>query len=163
LNAHTRDALVDLLVRRLDGVMFAEELIDWATAALAEGLDTPALAILAGLARNSSLYEAEQWFPKVLNELQVNLTHPDTLRRAYVGAVSRALLAGKVGYQEALDRVHRHAVNPLGHPADLASWCFVWEGLHPEDYSDLSPDDTDRAARVLAQQWSDYPAGLAPG
>jgi hypothetical protein len=54
-----------------------------------------------------------------------------------VGAVSRALLAGTIDAEAALERIHARAVGPLGHPPDLAPWCYVWEGLDPRDYRSL--------------------------
>jgi hypothetical protein len=158
--AEVQDALLDLLVRRIDRAIFADELIGWATSALVDGMDTPALVILAGLAGDTSVYEADRWFQKALSELNVSLPDPEQLRRAYVASISRALLAGKVACPDALDRVHRYVVNPLGHPADLASWCYVWEGLNPGDFTDLGPDERERAARTLAEQWADRPVGL---
>jgi hypothetical protein len=92
----------------------------------------------------------------------VKLTDPGELRRANVRSITRPLLPGELGYQDALGLVYRYAVGPLGHPADLASWCFVWEGLNPKNFSDLSSDETDRAVRTLARQWSDYRTGLVP-
>jgi hypothetical protein len=44
------DSLVDLLVQQLDSTISAASMVDWATAAVCEGHDTPALVVLAGLA-----------------------------------------------------------------------------------------------------------------
>ncbi|HET8622494.1 MAG TPA: hypothetical protein VFM14_02935, partial [Gemmatimonadales bacterium] len=82
------------------------------------------------------------------------LPDPEGLRRAYVSAVSRQLLAGKLTPNEALDRVHRHAVSPLNHPADLAPWCFTWEGLDHTDYRTLTEAETADHARRLAVRWA---------
>jgi hypothetical protein len=71
--------------------------------------------------------------------------------------VSRALMAGRVTSRQALDNFHQHAVTPLGHPSDLSAWCFVWEGLAPADYRELTPNDVDVEARRLAAAWAGHP------
>lgn len=103
MNAQILDALLDLLVRRSDDAVTSAELVDWATSALAAGSDTPALAILAGLPRDSSIVEPDAWLQKALTELSVVVAAPGELRRAYVGAVSRAVLEQRLACQTALD------------------------------------------------------------
>ena len=148
------DSLIDLLVQQLDSTVSAAAIVDWATAALCEDLDTPALVILAGLPRASSWFEAEPWFAKALAELEIRLPPPEVLRRAYVGVVSRAILAGTMTPARALDLIHRRAVSPLGHPSDLQSWCYVWEGLAPSDFRSLNAEAAEHEARTLAQAWA---------
>jgi hypothetical protein len=134
MSPELHDALVDLVVRRLDIQLTGAPLVEWAIHALEEGVETESLIYLAGLSPDSSISQAGPLFDRGLAGLKLKLPHSDDLRRAYVGAVSRALLAGKLKPQEALDRVHQRVVNPLGHPSDLTPWCFVWEGLDPTDY-----------------------------
>src|SRR5687768_1603516 len=107
------DALVDVLVRQLDATVSAASMVDWATSALCEGHDTPALVVLAGLPRASSYFEAEPWWATALAELKVQLPPPEILRRAYVGVVSRAILAGTAAPAHALELIHGRAVTPL--------------------------------------------------
>ena len=147
------DALLDLLTRRLDSVVSAAEMVDWATSALEEGVETDAVVLLAGLPRDISMYEAGPLLDRGLAELDLAMPSAEVLRRAYVGAISRALLAGRVSPHDALDRIHRLAVGPLGHPPDLAPWCFVWEGLHPVDYRSLDDSEVEVEARRLASEW----------
>jgi hypothetical protein len=156
------DALIDLLLQRLETTANAAAMVDWATDALVAGADTPALGILAGLDRNTSVFEAAPWLDKSLAELKVPPPSPVQLRRAFVGAVSRALMAGKITSDAALDRIHQHAVTPLGHPHDLAAWCYVWERLAPTDFRELTPADVDREARELAAKWARQPGLMAP-
>jgi hypothetical protein len=148
------DSLIDLLVQQLDSTLSAATMVDWATSALCEDLDTPALVILAGLPRASSRFEAEPWLASALAELGVEPPPPDVLRRAYVGVVSRAVLAGTTTIAHALDLIHSRAVSPLGHPSDLQPWCFVWEGLAPSDYHSLDAVGIEHEARTLASVWS---------
>lgn len=159
MNRVLEDSLIDLLVRLTETAVTADSIVDWATDALMAGEDTPSLIILAGLPRDSSLLEATPYLDKTLAELGIVVPPPTELRRAYVGTVSRALLAGRITSEDALDSIHRLAVSPLGHPPDLAAWCFVWERLDPTDFRELPPSDVDREARRLAATWAGH-AGL---
>jgi hypothetical protein len=158
LNAALHDSLVDLLVQRLDNQLAGAQLVDWAVEALQQGIETKALILLAGMARDCSVYEAGPLLDRGLAELNLPMPAPDGLRRAYVGAVSRAMLAGNVQTDVALDRIHQRAVSPLNHAPDLAPWCFVWEGLHPSNYESLDPGQVEAEARRLAASWAEaYP------
>ena len=157
--AATEDALTELLVQRLHARVTSAMIVDWATDALRNGEDTPSLAILAGLDRTSSVYETMPWLDKALSELNVVPPPPAELRRAFVAVVSRALMAGRITSEQALDRIHEDVVTPLGHPADLMAWCYVWEGLGPTDFRELTPADVDVEARKLAAAWARH-AGL---
>lgn len=148
------DALIEVLVHRLDDLATGGLLADWATQALVEGLDTTSLVYLAGLPRDCSLFEAVPLLDKALTELGLLLPEPAALRRAYVGVVSRALLAGEVGVRPALQRIHQHAVGPLGHPADLMPWCYTWESLDAGDFHTLSASEVTMEARRLASHWA---------
>jgi hypothetical protein len=151
------DELIALLVHRLATRASAADMIDWATEALVCGEDTPSLVILAGLDRSSSVFETSPWLDKALGELRIPVLSPSELRRAVVGVVSRELLAGRITSKVALDRIHQDAVSPLGHPDDLSSWCFVWEGLSPSDYRTLTPAEIEREASRLASDWAAFP------
>lgn len=155
-----RDALIVLLVQQLDGERDAAAIVDWATEVLGTDVDTPSLAILAGLPRNGSIFDVEPWFARVLGELEVAPPSADELRRSYVGVISRRLLAGAVLPEQALELVHSHAVSPLNHPDDLAAWCFVWEGLDPTDYRPLDAEGAAREARALAATWARRPTTI---
>ena len=161
MNRVLEDSLIDLLVRLTETAVTADSIVDWATDALMAGEDTPSLIILAGLPQDCSLFEATPYLDKTLAELGIVVPPPTELRRAYVGTVSRALLAGRITSDDALDSIHRRAVSPLGHPSDLAAWCFVWERLDPTDFRELPPSDVELEARRLAATWAGHP-GLMP-
>ena len=137
-------------------------MVHWATSALVAGEDTSALAILAGLPGDSPVFEAYPWLLKALAELSITMPLAAELRRAYVGAVSRAMLGGLIAPRVALNLVHTHAVGPLGHPPDLKPWCYVWEGLGPDDFRDLDAVQTDEEARSLAREWAGRPTLVSP-
>jgi hypothetical protein len=154
MNRAIEDALVELLVSRLATRATATDMVEWATAALVAGETSPSLDVLAGLGHGASVFEATPWFDKALSELGIAQPPHHELRRAFVGAVSRSLLDGRISPAQALDQVHEHAVSPLGHPDDLSAWCFVWERLGPGDYRSLSPTEVDAEARRLAEEWA---------
>jgi hypothetical protein len=154
MNRAIEDSLIELLVNHLATRATAADMVDWATSGLVAGEDTPALVILSGLDRNSSVFEVMPWFDKALSELGIAHSPPEEIRRAFVGAVSRSLLDGRITADRALDQVHEHAVSPLGHPDDLSAWCFVWERLRPGDFHSLSPAEVDAEARGLAVEWA---------
>jgi hypothetical protein len=167
MNRAIEDSLIGLLVSRLATRVTAADLVDWATKALGAGEESPSLDILAGFDRRTSVFEAMPWFDRALSELGIAQAPDDELRRAFVGAVSRSLLDGRISPDQALDAVHEHAVNPLGHPDDLSAWCFVWERLDPGDYRSLSPVEVEAEARRLAAEWASRPglllnSGAAP-
>lgn len=157
MNRAIEDGLIELLVSRLATRVTAADLVDWATAALVAGEESPSLDVLAGFDRGTSVLEAMPWFNKALSELGIAPLPDHELRRAFVGAVSRSLLDGRISADQALDQVHEHAVSPLGHPDDLSPWCFVWERLGPGDYRSLSPAEVEAGARHLAADWASRP------
>ena len=146
--------MIELLVHRIADRLTATAVVDWATDALVAGEDVPSLATLAGLDRRSSVLEVTPWFDKAIAELEVVLPSPAELRRAFIVVVSRAVLSGRVSTEHALDRIHRDVVSPLGHPADLAAWCHLWEGHAPMDYRTLTAADLRAETRLLAADWA---------
>lgn len=154
MNLAIRDSLIDLLVCRADGAATVTSMVDWAIEALSSGLDTPSLAGLASLLPETSLHEADMQLEKALKELGPCLPDDTGLRKAYVGAVSRALIAGCLPHDVALDLIHAHAVGPLGHPPDLMEWCYLWERLDPVDFSVLEEGEAESVARRLAARWA---------
>lgn len=150
------DALLDILVLRLDGAVTGAELVDWAVLALEAGVETESLVLLAGMPRGSSVYDAIPLLDGCLAELDLTVPNTETLRRAYVGMISRAILAGGVETGDALERIHHRAVGPLGHPPDLTRWCLLWEGLQPDDYRSLDAGEIESEVRRLASAWAKY-------
>jgi hypothetical protein len=156
MNDELSDAVIVLLVARIDSALSGARLVEWATAALEQGLDTPALVWLAGLPPSCSVWEASPLLDRALEELGVTpLPDAADLRRAYVGAMSRQLLAERVSAGVALERIHQFAVSPLNHPPDLTSWCFAWEGLDDSrEYRSMTKSESADRARELATVWA---------
>lgn len=150
------DSLIDLLVRRSDDAATAAAMVDWALEALYSGLDTPSLTAIASLPPTTPFHEVEMPFKKALHELGVRLPDEAGLRWAHVGVVSRALVAGRLPYDVALNRIHAHAVGSLGHPHDLREWCYVWKRNDPKDFGDLDEREAESEARRLAARWATH-------
>ena len=140
--------LVDLLVTGQTGGDYSR----WAEDALEQGLDSPSLRILAGLGSRTTYFEAEPYFRRSMAELGIALpTVDESLRRLYLREVARQISAGEISPAEGLERIHRWVLVPLGHPPDLSHWCFLWEGLDPEWYGELSERARDAMAVAAAK------------
>ena len=159
MSLELHDALLELLVQRLEGTVAAAHLVDWATDAMVYGLETESLVLLAGLHRDSAVDAATSLLDRALIELDIPVPNPETLRRVYVGVISRALIDGRIAIRDALDDVHERAVGPLGHPPDLTRWCLLWEGLQPDDYRSLDDQEVETEVRRLASAWAHYRIG----
>jgi hypothetical protein len=156
MNAQLSDALIEILVTRIDSAITGAHLVEWAVAALEQEVESTALVWLAGLPPYCTLSEASPLLDRALTELGLTpLPDATDLRRAYVGAMSRRLLADRVSARVALDRIHQFAVSPLNHPADLAPWCFAWEGLDDsQEYRIMTEGEAAERARELATTWA---------
>lgn len=151
-----RDRLIDGLVACECGESPAEELIGWAVRALQAGEDTPVLRVVAGLVPGEvGSFEVVRYFSRAAHELGIRVLTGEALRRAYIPVACRALLRGELPPREALDRIHRRVVSPLGHPADLMRWCYLWEGNGPECESLDGPNTEYVLAE--AQRWTRAP------
>jgi hypothetical protein len=140
--------LLDLLVTGQTGGDYSR----WGESALEHGLDSPSLRILAGLGPQITWSEAEPYFRRTLAELGIRLPEVDeSLRRLYLREVARQMSAGEISPAEGLERIHRFVLVPLGHPPDLSHWCFLWEGLDPEGYGELSEGARDAMAVAAAK------------
>lgn len=133
MHASIADALTSVLVARAAGELSGEEMVDWAVDALSAGFDSPSLRVLAGLMPSEALVrDAEPILRQAVRELGIQVPDLEAMRRAYVPIVCRALLQGDLSPTEAAELIHRRVVGPLGHPADLMAWCYLWEGFGPE-------------------------------
>ena len=129
MNAALHDALLEVLVGRLESALRGAPLVDWAVRALEQGVETEALVYLAGLPRDCSVFDAGPLLDRGLAELNVAVPGQADLRRAYVGVLSRAFLAGTLNAEEVLERIHRSAVT-------------------------LEPNEVEAETRRLAQTWA---------
>ena len=149
----THQVLADLCLDRLT----APAACAWALTALEAGFDSPSLRILAGLSLHPhpTLSEARPYLDAALNELDlpVNASR-DEILRAYARVLAEELLAGVRPVDATLEVMHQMVVSPLNHPDDLRGWCFLWEGLTPDQpVESITGADRDRATRDFAARW----------
>ena len=78
----------------LDGNAQSEMLIDAATSALVEGLDSPSLRALAGLLVRDAPYDGQRLAERALDELGLLLADSRAASRAVARSWSRAILDG---------------------------------------------------------------------
>ncbi len=146
---------VRLLVREFGGLNIGSDFVEWAVQALCDGFDSPALRLLAGLDLGGqvSAFEAAEHFRTALAELRVDLPDQDSLIRTYVREIARDIADGALSPQAGVHRIHSEVLAPFDHPADLMSWCFLWEGLRPGSYDSLDGAALDDVIRQTARAW----------
>ena len=131
-------------------------MVAWATTALVEGWDSPALRILAGLdvGQIPRIWETAPYLERALTELSIPLSSADQVVREYVDEIASLILAGAVEPQVAVKEIHTIAVSPLEHPRDLQPWCDLNGGLEPGGHG-LIADDAYLASRIreCAREW----------
>jgi hypothetical protein len=132
------DRTIELLVDVEQGRASSGDLASWAVDALEQGLDTPALRMVAASRRGEPVVDALPYFWRALRELGIGKPHGEALLREYAAVLARQVLAATLPAADAVSRMHRRVVTPLDHPADLMPWCYLWEGIDPNDFRDLA-------------------------
>lgn len=144
------------------GTVTAEQLVQWAVQALCAGYDTPSLRNLAGMDLDGppTTYDASQVFRRAVAELGITVPEREQLLRDYVAEIARGVVEGTVEPEAAVDLIHRDVLGPLEHPNDLMAWCYLWEGLDPDDFASLRGDAHREAIRRAAREFAerDHPA-----
>jgi hypothetical protein len=119
-----------LLLLRDTGEPFGKRAVQWATDALSDGHDVPSIRLLAGLDLEGlpSSPDAGALLEAALRELQLPETDLPARALEYLRDVAAAIVAREIAPQEGANEIHRLVIGPLGHPADLQGWCYLWEG-----------------------------------
>ena len=78
----------------------ADDYAGWAGEMLVQGYDSRSLRILAGLDRFASTFEAEGYFTRAINELNLTPPDSDTAIRAYACEIARQILEDKITAQD---------------------------------------------------------------
>ncbi len=153
---------------------FREEAIEWAVGgrgqaivnaaatALAEGLDSPSLRMLAGAPHSVADDEAAEFAPLAFRELGLDVNERLSPGAYIDGARQEAqrLLDGVISERELARRLSRFCA-PAEYPPELSTWI----GL--DDYYDLidegviavAPSVLDEAARVAAEDLVSHRSG----
>src|SRR5689334_20239753 len=130
---------IALLAKKMEGSLVGQDYVDWAVQALTEDFDSPSLAILASLDISNVvlLWEAEQFFQKVIFELGWSIPDKDTILRTHFITFVHNIQNGTIDPEIGIDRIHREVISPLEHPSDLQGWCLLWEGNAPIGYGPI--------------------------
>ena len=127
-----RDSIA-LLAKKVNESVCGQDYVDWAVQALTEGFNSPSLLILSSLDidKNFSKWEAEILFTKVVTELGWIIPSDEVILQAHLVTLATQIKKGDIDPEVGIERIHREVISPLGHPEDLLSWCFLWEGNSP--------------------------------
>ncbi len=142
--------LIETLTRRVAGTVSADDYINWASSALEQGLDTPNLRILAGLPSSTWRSDAEPYFDRALNELQIYVGDKEEILREYAKLIARKIINGELTAETGAERIEHEVLRPLGHPKDLQPWCFLSGGLDPTTFDTLTATELKRVAHEEA-------------
>lgn len=148
--ANRPPGLTELWLTHLVGRATGSEFADWAVGALETGFDSPNLRILAGLGSSAVGSEAEFYFHRALREQQIEIPSEKEIIQDYVREISRKILADEISPERGADLIHSRVLSPFNHPADLLDWCYLSEGLHPQNFGQLVGDELDEAIRKQA-------------
>ncbi|MEY9871177.1 hypothetical protein ABH931_000642 [Streptacidiphilus sp. MAP12-33] len=113
------------------------EFVEVALAALLAGVDSPSLALLAGLGHNE-LAQADELFGQVLEELDLVFpwpADPDEALGALVRWRAREIVQGEVTPVEGADLIWREAAMRFDYPAELRGFVrslLEWYGANGE-------------------------------
>jgi len=125
--------------------------VDWATAQIVAGLDSPPLRILAGLSGNDR-EETEVYFIKALADL--GIPRPD--RREclihYCGDVAREILARSKPPLIAFNLFWRITME-LGHPSVLQCWASLEADLDLMEYDEAPETKREEAVRGVCRHF----------
>ena len=119
----------------------------WATDALEDGFDSPAVRELAGLDLDplASVFEAEHVLLQALRELSIPFPEKATALRAYAVFLAGEISAGRLDPVAGVRKVHQCVVSPLNHPEDVMPWCYLDDALHPTRLTPLDGEELNRA------------------
>jgi hypothetical protein len=112
--------LREVLVRRLGGIRTSTDITAWAADALAEGVDTPSLRILAGLRLLDSPFELEHYLALTLEELGIDADR-EALVRQRAADLAREIQSGHVLASEGACKIAQLAAR-FGYPDELDAW-----------------------------------------
>ena len=159
-------SLLHLQARRQLQNFDAQELVDWAVAALVAGYETEHLVMLAGMDRDSR-EEKEAYFERAVQELSIPLpAADDSTLRAYASHLAQAGAQGTIGYRDALNQL-LEIYRLLDYEPrylrlfELGEDLLSMDAGYPSFYSaQLSPEN---AEQIVRETFAHFLAGEALG
>jgi hypothetical protein len=135
-----------LFYARARNQLFASEYVEWAISMLERNFDSQSLRILAGL-DGSSLFEADDYFRRVLREL--NIPEPDfeTSVRAYACELCGQIIAGTLSPKEGVRQLYKTCL-AMEYAKDFMVWLHLDDALdsievggYPCAHEEATPDN----------------------
>ena len=118
----------------------AETAVKWATEALVDGFDTPALRRLAGATpRLTSSEEIEPDVRKALDELHIGRPSDLDILSRYETEIVEAILDGRLSPLAGLSDLYENVVLGSDYDWRFLPWCYLDDGLDPYDLGDYTP------------------------
>jgi hypothetical protein len=138
--------------------LFASEYVDWAISMLEQDFDSRSLRILAGL-DGTSLFEADDYFRRVLRELQIPELDFDSSVRAYACELCERVLAGELDARSGVRELYKLCL-AADYAKDFRVWLQLDDGLdsieagdHPWTYEGLTPENFEQTVRIEADRF----------
>ncbi|HEX7295386.1 MAG TPA: hypothetical protein VF251_06510 [Pyrinomonadaceae bacterium] len=125
----------------------------WAGEMLVQGYDSRSLRILAGLDRFVSTFEAEDYFRRSIQELDLNLPDRDTAIRAYGCEIAQQMVDGTIIPREGVRWLFQICIG-TDYAKDFVIWYELDDaldnllcGAHPFTYESATLDNFDEIAK----------------
>ena len=153
------------------GVITSEHMVEAATQALVDGLDSPSLRELAGVRVDDAPYEAPDLCARALEELGLTPADEHEARKALARSIARRIIDGEVDeFQDAgqLWRVFMTAARYPEFAGSLIGLEDEWEGGWGRDRGELRRE-VRTVAREILDAWGDRSSmphrtlSMAPG
>lgn len=149
-----------LFFARATNRLFASEYVEWAISMLERDFDSPSLRILAGL-DGSSLFEADDFFRRVLRELHIPEPDFDTSVRAYACDLCQRIIAGTLDPKDGVRQLYKTCL-ATNYASDFMVWLYLDDGLdsieaghYPGTYEGLTPDNFEETVRTEAKRFTE--------
>jgi hypothetical protein len=114
--------------RRAMNRVSAADYVEWATGMLVDGHDTPTLRVLAGLDERGSAFEAEEYFRRVLRELQIPEPDEAGKMRAYACDLARQIVSGTLAAEEGVRALYQVCL-ATGYAPQFMVWLYLDDAL----------------------------------
>ncbi|HEV8241414.1 MAG TPA: hypothetical protein VGS57_18775 [Thermoanaerobaculia bacterium] len=129
-----------LLVHLHHRHLTAETAAQWATDALVDDFDSPALRRLAGVdSRFTTCYEIEPDVSRALEELGIARPQPDEILQRYERETAAAILDRRLSPLAGLSDLFHNVVVASDYDWRFIPWYYLDDGLDPYDLRDYTP------------------------
>lgn len=111
--------------------------INWATALVAEGIESDAVMILAGMSPTANAFEIEELFNRALSELSIQRPSSTEALWGYAKAIAKEVLNGALAAEEGASMIYEVSVH-LDYPEqldDLTALKDEWLCTHIKGWS----------------------------